>query len=35
VSPGRDIMHFDMRGVGPITKIWSSGTGRDTDLGAG
>jgi hypothetical protein len=35
VSPGRDIMHFDMRGVGPITKIWSSGTGRDTYLGAG
>lgn len=35
VSPGRDIMHFDLRGVGPITKIWSSGLGRDTYLGAG
>ncbi|PZS28267.1 MAG: hypothetical protein DLM59_15030 [Pseudonocardiales bacterium] len=38
VSPGRDIMHFDMRGVGPITKIWNSvkgGRGGDTYLGGG
>jgi hypothetical protein len=33
VASGRDIMHFDLRGVGPIKKIWSSVTGKDTYLG--
>ena len=35
VSPGRDIMHFDMRAVGPIRKIWSSAERKDTHLGDG
>jgi hypothetical protein len=37
VSPGRDIMHFDMRGVAPnpITKIWSTAANKDTYLGNG
>jgi hypothetical protein len=35
VSPGRDVMHFDMRGVGPIKKIWTSAAAKDTYLGNG
>lgn len=33
IASGRDIMHFDMRGVGPITKIVKSALGQTTDLG--
>ncbi len=35
VSPGRDIMHIDMRGGGPIKKIWNSVLAKDTYLGGG
>jgi hypothetical protein len=28
IASGRDIMHFDMRGVGPIQKIYRSGQGE-------
>lgn len=35
VASGRDIMHFDTRGAGPIKKVWSSVLGRDTYLGDG
>jgi hypothetical protein len=26
IALGRDIMHFDMRGLGPITKVWKGGS---------
>lgn len=33
IASGRDIMHFDMRGVGPIKKIVKSHLGETTPLG--
>ena len=33
IASGRDIMHFDMRGVGPIKKIVKSVLGQTTSLG--
>jgi hypothetical protein len=27
IAAGRDIMHFDMRDLGPIKKVWSSARG--------
>jgi hypothetical protein len=33
IASGRDIMHFDMRGVGPIKKIVKSVLGQTTGLG--
>ena len=33
IASGRDIMHFDMRGVGPIKKIVKSVYGTATPLG--
>jgi hypothetical protein len=33
VASGRDIMHFDMRNVGPITKIVKSALGQTVGLG--
>lgn len=33
IASGRDIMHFDMRGVGPIKKIVKSVLGKPTGLG--
>lgn len=33
IASGRDIMHFDMRGVGPIKKIVKSVLGQTTYLG--
>lgn len=35
IASGRDIMHFDTRGVGPVRTIFSSLTGRWTHLGNG
>jgi hypothetical protein len=35
IAVGRDIMHFDMRGVGPIHSIWDSAQGKATGLGNG
>jgi hypothetical protein len=35
IASGRDIMHFDTRGVGPIKRIWSSVLGKATGLGYG
>jgi hypothetical protein len=35
IASGRDIMHFDLRGAGPITKVWDSATGKDIYLGDG
>jgi hypothetical protein len=35
IAGGRDIMHFDTRGVGPIHRIWSSFEGRAIGLGPG
>jgi hypothetical protein len=35
IASGRDIMHFDTRGVGPIKRIWSSVLGKATGLGNG
>lgn len=32
---GRDVMHFDMRGVGPIKGIWNSANKTFTGLGNG
>lgn len=34
IASGRDIMHFDMRGVGPIKSIYRTGTG-EIGLGEG
>ena len=33
IALGRDIMHFDMRGIGPIKKVWKGG--REIKLGDG
>jgi len=33
VASGRDIMHFDMRGLGPIKTIYREG--KEVDLGPG
>ena len=35
IGSGRDIMHFDMRGPGPIRKIVKSAQGQTIGLGAG
>ncbi len=33
IASGRDIMHFDLRGAGPIKKIVKSDLGTTTGLG--
>jgi hypothetical protein len=33
IAMGRDIMHFDMRGLGPIKKVWKGG--HEVNLGDG
>ena len=33
IGSGRDIMHFDMRALGPIRRIYNSERGRFTSLG--
>jgi hypothetical protein len=35
IAAGRDIMHFDMRNVGPVHTIVNSWTGQTTNLGSG
>ena len=35
IGSGRDIMHFDMRGPGPIRKIVKSMEGKTVGLGSG
>lgn len=35
IGSGRDIMHFDMRGLGPITRIVKSLEGKTISLGSG
>jgi hypothetical protein len=35
IAGGRDIMHFDTRGVGPIRRVWSSVAGYAIGLGSG
>jgi hypothetical protein len=35
IGSGRDIMHFDMRGLGPIRSIVKSLEGRTVSLGSG
>jgi hypothetical protein len=35
IASGRDIMHFDLRNVGPVHSIFNSWTGATTYLGSG
>ena len=35
IGSGRDIMHFDMRGLGPIRRIAKSLEGKTVSLGSG